>query len=1089
MKQTILRFAIVVVMAMIFCGALAQKQKFPTKPKDGQSTMIDTRIDGMYYWKKLINEGLIPVQPAIPVPLGEYTGSKINAKSVMGKDDSPDVPVTGATDVSESENSIFVDPADNEFILNSNNSTSWSGGSIGTLYGANYFMSEDAGLTWGGSAQGAGGNNSGDPTTAISLDGSTMYVNFISGSGGQGVARSTNGGNNWTTAVCGTPPGGWNILDKNHMWIDNGPVSPHQGNLYVAWTGFGNANDSEIEFVRSTNGGVAWSSHMNISSEVNAGSHNQGVNIQTGPNGEVYAAWTIYDAWPQDEKAIGFAKSTDGGATFSPASRIISNIRGIRNSKTSKNHRVNSFPVMAVDISGGQYNGFIYIVWTNIGYPGVNTGNDIDIYLIKSTDGGSSWSSPIRVNQDPAGLGNEHYFPWITCDPESGILSAIFYDDRNVGNTQCEVYCANSFDAGETWEDFKVSDVSFTPSPIPGLAGGYMGDYLGIIARGSYVYPVWTDNRNGLYMAYTSPYITNNLPKPTDLQITLDEMTGDITLNWLFNNSDDFLYFNVYRNGVLLGTTTDLTYSDILPDYGIYSYGVTAMHDEGESVPAAGSVQWGDAQISVVPGEISVALLPGGSTIETLNIENVGQLDLSWSLSTEITSDKESKDYCDAEGGCDEYISRVAFGTIDNVSDCDGYADYTNLSTNLNMDETYDITVENGNVYSADDLAVWVDWNQDQDFEDAGEEVVCEVSNGGQGTYSFTVPSNALPGETRLRVRMKWSGDDCGEPCGTTSYGEVEDYSVYVLGWIIVSPTQGGLTAGSSETISVNLDASDLEEGTYTANLNISSNDPDNALVTVPVTLVVGENILLVNATATPGIICQGESSQLNVSATGGSGSYSYSWTSDPPGFTSSEPNPLVNPEETTVYTVEVSDGTNSNSDNVTVTVNPLPVVTLEPFDDVCIYNPPFELTGGLPLNGIYSGPGVENGWFYPEIAGIGTHIITYTYQDLFGCENFAEQTIYVDACTGITESIDGYLISIYPNPSTGKFTLSITAENKETAEVKILDKSGLEIHHETLILNKPMNREFDLSNHPSGIYFLSVGTGTTTLLKKLVIR
>ena len=65
---------------------------------------------------------------------------------------------------------------------------------------------------------------------------------------------------------------------------------------------------------------------------------------------------------------------------------------------------------------------------------------------------------------------------------------------------------AYSIDAGASWTDFAVSDVSFTPSPIPGLAGGYMGDYLAITSKGGKVYPCWTDNRGGLYMTYVSPF-------------------------------------------------------------------------------------------------------------------------------------------------------------------------------------------------------------------------------------------------------------------------------------------------------------------------------------------------------------------------------------------------------------------------------------------------------------------------------------------------------------------------------------------------------------------------------------------------------
>ncbi|MCF8406005.1 MAG: T9SS type A sorting domain-containing protein [Bacteroidales bacterium] len=1182
MKQARLLMAVVLLTAFFAESIFAQKQNFPTKPKDGQSEMIDTRVDAMKYWRQLAEEGIIPVQQRVPIAPAEFTGSMITAKSVMGgKDDSPDVPLTTATNVSESENSIFVDPNNTDNVLNSNNSTSWNGGSVGTLYGANYFISNDAGATWGGSAQGAGGGNSGDPTTAISLSG-RMYVNYISNSYGQGIAWSDNGGSTWSTASVAPNPG--SLADKNHMWIDNSPTSPYEGNLYVAWTPFGGGNDSEIVMNRSTNEGVSWSSSLNISSAVNAGSHNQGVNVQTGPNGEVYACWTIYDSWPSDESALGFAKSTDGGATYSPAVRIIDNIRGIRTTETSKNHRVNSFPAMAVDISTSQYSGNIYVVWANIGVPGVNTGNDIDVYMISSEDEGATWSSPVRVNQDPTGQGKEHYFPWITCDPESGILSAIFYDDRNVNSNQCEVYCANSFDAGATWEDFKVSDVSFTPSPIPGLAGGYMGDYLGIIARGSVVYPVWTDNRSGIFMAYTSPFVTNNLPKPTDLVINLDDATGDIDLEWQFASKDDFLYFIVYRDGVELGTTTDLTYTDILPDYGIFSYAVTAMHDDGESVAASGSIQWGDAHIDITPDALNVNLLVGTSTVEPIMIENVGELELHYTLSPEITSDKGVDSYCDASGGCDEYIAQVILGDINNSSSCDGYGDYTNMSTLLNVGETYDITVVNGNVWSADDLGVWIDWNQDDDFEDAGENVVCEIDNGGEGTFSFDVPETAVPGETTMRVRIKYSGSDCGSPCGATTYGEVEDYTIQILGWLLVDKTEDTIQPGQFGGVSVTLDAADLVAGIYTANLNFSSNDPDNPMITVPVTLAVGDDIPTVVATASPDEVCQGESTQLMATPEGGSGTYTYEWYSIPDGFTSTEQNPMVTPDDTTTYIVEVFDGIFTVADTIAVNVKPfpgmaatpegevmfcidpgsidyttlgavdattymwslspveagtitgdgmtvtidwsaeftgdaminvtgvndcgdgqvsedlmvsiyaLPDVSLNEADSVCVYNEAFELTTGQPTGGTYEGTGVyEDGgmyYFNPEQAGLGEHTLSYTYLDMNGCENFAEETIYVGECLGIGETARSLNLKIFPNPNNGSFVIKLDAIEEGRFDMKVMNNIGMVIYAENdLLISGSWEKELDLSDLSQGIYFINIYNDDTNILRKLVIR
>ncbi len=137
--------------------------------------------------------------------------------------------------------------------------------------------------------------------------------------------------------------------------------------------------------------------------------------------------------------------------------------------------------------------------------------------------------------------------------------------------------------------------------------------------------------------------------------------------------------------------------------------------------------------------------------------------------------------YCDASGGCDEFIDGVEIGSISNLaSGCGNYQDWTALSTDLAQGTTVSITVTNGNPYSSDDLGVWIDWNQDLDFDDAGENVVCEADNGGQGTFSFAVPATAALGNTTMRIRIKWSGADCGAPCGATTYGEVEDYTVNV---------------------------------------------------------------------------------------------------------------------------------------------------------------------------------------------------------------------------------------------------------------------------------------------------------------------
>ena len=504
---------------------------------------VNPMVDNIGYWNRMVKLGYALPSPQRPLSPARFTGSAMtdSSRSAAGKNrilNSPDVPVTSRQDVTQSENSVFLDPEDEYTALNSNNSSNWISGYAQNAYGADALWSDDAGETWEGSVEGVNGANAGDPATAIGRNG-WWYVGRISGDYGQSVSYSKDKGKTWKRVKAGNgPTTGLGLLDKNHLCIDNSLASPYQGNLYAAWTNFipGSADTNQVQLVRSVNQGLNWSSPVKISAGAAALKLNHGVNLQTGPGGELYAAWSIYDSWPSDETAIGFARSFNGGGTFMPATRILSNIKGIRASETSKNMRVASFPVMAVDNSTGPHRGTIYIAWSNIGFPGVNTGTDIDIYLIKSSDQGTSWSAPVRVNQDPAGLGKQHFLPWMTCDPVTGGLCVVYYDDRSCDTAQVAAYVSTSYDGGNTWSDMQVSDVVFTPEPIPGLAFFYFGDYLGIQSENMKVYPVWTDNRDGRAMAWTSPFDLGPNPNQPWVTYYSDSLatvsgSGNVTMN------------------------------------------------------------------------------------------------------------------------------------------------------------------------------------------------------------------------------------------------------------------------------------------------------------------------------------------------------------------------------------------------------------------------------------------------------------------------------------------------------------------------------------------------------------------------------
>lgn len=142
-------------------------------------------------------------------------------------------------------------------------------------------------------------------------------------------------------------------------------------------------------------------------------------------------------------------------------------------------------------------------------------------------------------------------------------------------------------------------------------------------------------------------------------------------------------------------------------------------------------------------------------------------------------------EYCTAGATNTSYekISNVTFANITNSSTATaGYEDFTAVTGNVNAGQAYTFTATfSGTSYDADQVLVWIDYNQDGDFDDSGEQVLVTAKKKSPWTGSITIPANAPSGKTRMRVRLHDSSlTPNATPCGTSSFGQVEDYSLNI---------------------------------------------------------------------------------------------------------------------------------------------------------------------------------------------------------------------------------------------------------------------------------------------------------------------
>lgn len=143
-----------------------------------------------------------------------------------------------------------------------------------------------------------------------------------------------------------------------------------------------------------------------------------------------------------------------------------------------------------------------------------------------------------------------------------------------------------------------------------------------------------------------------------------------------------------------------------------------------------------------------------------------------------------TREYCEAAGAAGtgaDWIALVEIENIFNPSEQSSYSDFTDIATDLTLEEEYILQVTANAVFGLDSMFAWIDWNQDTVFDNDTELIVFpSFDDNNVAITSVTVPADAAIGQTRLRVRMAFGDPNPARPCGNV-FGEVEDYQIYVV--------------------------------------------------------------------------------------------------------------------------------------------------------------------------------------------------------------------------------------------------------------------------------------------------------------------
>jgi len=487
-------------------------------------------------WEWMVtHQDLVPGNPQGPGHHGLMSGP-----AAVG----PDQRISGAQTTPRSESNIRVNRRNPNLIIAGSNNIQASGQQA-------QFFSTNGGANWNQTSLPLNGTDDfhSDPTVEWTSDGTawatTIGIHRTPRTLTMKSYRSADNGATWTfdSIFSGTQT----ATDKQLTWVDHSLISPFRDNMYATWH-----NGAPVFFNRRTGG--AWQTPVQLSGAETTGT-GIGGDVRTNSAGEVFVFWP-----DTGSRRLFMRKSTDGGATFAPVVTIATTFDAFDIGIPAMNSR-RAF----VYISAGAYKtastSYVFASWTDLSgdtgctssanEPGGNTASTckMRVWFARSTDGGSTWSAPSRINNPSSN--NDQFMQFLVVDETNGRVAIMYYDTvDDAGRLRTNVYYQSSSDFGATWSTADRVTSAQTDESVAGSDfGNQYGDYNGLSGLANTFFPSWTDRRNNAREEVWTAGITETGgtgPDPSILPWGVDRVppappwwqTSDI---WVDNDADGVL--------------------------------------------------------------------------------------------------------------------------------------------------------------------------------------------------------------------------------------------------------------------------------------------------------------------------------------------------------------------------------------------------------------------------------------------------------------------------------------------------------------------------------------------------------------------